>query len=111
MRLKMSAEEYIKQCKVSSEKELTDEQIISYFLQRNGGLRNWVSASLVKSGRAFGCDIDRAKAIAMLRQAFVEDKVLEIHYIENEGVILNDHHIGGGYFEMKIREKRDFDRR
>ena len=106
----MSAEEYIKQCKVSSEKELTDEQIISYFLKRNGGLRNWVSASLVKSGRAFGCDIDRDKAIAMLRQAFVEDKVLEIHYIENEGVIINDESLGGGCFEMKIREKRDFDR-
>ena len=46
----------------------------------------------------------------MLRQAFVEDKVLEIHYIENEGVILNDKCIGGGYFEMELREKYDFER-
>ena len=46
----------------------------------------------------------------MFRLAFVDDKVLEIHYIVNEGVILDDKRIGGGYFEMKNREKRDFDR-
>ena len=58
----------------------------------------------------YGCDIDRAKAFAMLRQAFIEDKVFEIHYIENEGVILHDECIGGGYFEMKLREKNRFEK-
>ena len=66
--------------------------------------------SLFKRCRAFSRDIDRAKAISMFRLAFVDDKVLEIHYIVNEGVILDDKRIGGGYFEMKNREKRDFDR-
>ena len=106
----MTQAEYIKQCGITSADELTDELLLHYFIGRNGGLVNWASASLVKRGRAFGCDIDRAKAFAMLRQAFVEDKVLEIHYIENEGVILNDKSIGGGYFEMELREKYDFER-
>lgn len=102
--------EYIRQCGVTSVDELTDEQLLHYFIGRNGGLVNWASALLVKSGRAFGRDIDRAKAFVMLRQAFVEDKVLKIHYVENEGVILNDKSIGGGYFEMELREKYDFER-
>lgn len=106
----MTQAEYIKQCGVTSADELTDEQLLHYFIERNGGLANCYSASLVNRGRAFGCDIDRAKAFAMLRQAFIEDKVFEIHYIENEGVILHDECIGGGYFEMKLREKNRFEK-
>ena len=98
----MNKEEYIKQCGGRTSKDLSADKILSYFLKGFGGIQNRASASLVKRGRAYGCDIDRAKAIAMLRQAFDGDKVLEIHYIENEGVVTDDESIGGGCYLMKL---------
>ena len=100
----MNKEEYIKQCGGRTSKDLSADKILSYFLKGFGGIENRASASLIKRGRVYGFDIDRAKAIAMLRQAFDGDKVMEIHYIENEGVMTDDKPIGGGHFLMKLRK-------
>ena len=86
----MTKEEYIKKCGGSTSKDLSDEQILTYFIDGNGGWRNWLSAELIQSGNFCGCRIDRAKAIAMLRQAFDLDKTLEIIFIDGEGVADNN---------------------
>ena len=45
----MTQAEYIKQCGVTSADELTDEQLLHYFIERNGVLANCYSASLEKT--------------------------------------------------------------
>ena len=98
----MSAEEYIKQCGVSSAKELTDDQILHFFLCRHGGISNWTSASWIMQGRVLGLDVDRVKGMALLRQAFEENKELTILFIEGEGVV-EAGYIGPPHFEMELR--------
>lgn len=101
----MSKEEYIRQCGGRTSKDLSANQILSYFLRGNGGKVNMVSASIIKQGRLCGKDIDRAKAIAMLRQAFDLDMTLEIHYIMGEGVLLHERDsIPGSSLLMKLKE-------
>lgn len=101
----MSKEEYIRQCGGRTSKDLSADQILSYFLKGNGGKINMVSAALIKQGRLCGKDIDRAKAIAMLRQAFDLDMTLEIHYIMGEGVLYDERDsIHGSSILMKLRK-------
>lgn len=100
----LSKEEYIKQCGCTTSKDLSENQILSYFMAGNGGIENMMSASMIKRGRMYGADIDRAKAIAMLRQAFDLEKTLRICYIDAEGVVGENESISGGYFEMMFRD-------
>jgi len=100
----MTKEEYIKKCGGRTSKDLSANQILSYFIEGNGGVENRASASLIKRGRCFGVDIDRAKGIAMLRQAFDLDKILEVHFIEGEGVIQDEESIPAPHFLMKFRK-------
>lgn len=86
----MTKEEYIKKCGGSTSKDLSDEQILTYFIDGNGGPQNSWSALHVKTGDYCRCRIDRAKAIAMLRQAFDYDKTLKIIFIDGEGVADNN---------------------
>lgn len=99
----MNKEEYIKQCGVRTSKDLSNTQILSYFIAGNGGQVNRVSAIRIRQGRCFGVDIDSEKGISMLRQAFEQDKVLEIHFIESEGVLENMNNLLPSRFIMKIR--------
>ena len=73
----MTKEEYIIKSGANDASSLTDEQILAYYINLYGGLadlRNNDSANIIKEGRAFGLDIDRPKAMDMLRQAFEQDK-------------------------------------
>lgn len=83
----MTKEEYLKYCNVDSSDNLTDDQILNYFLKGCGGFRNFNSASLIIREREICHNFDWKKGIAMLRQAFDLDKVLVIHLIELEEVV------------------------
>lgn len=107
----MSKDEYIKKCGCSTSKELSDEQILSFFVERNDCVDNAMSAMFIKDGRILGHEIDKAEGISMLRQAFELDKVLEISYIMSEGVLKMDgtNRIGPGGYEMRLRDKWKYD--
>lgn len=100
----MNKEEYIKQCGSRTSKDLSADQILTYFINGHGGVRNRMSAMMIKAGRMFGCSIDRAKGVAMLRQAFDKDKVLNVQYVEGEGIVTDGQSIGGGYFSMEFEK-------
>lgn len=102
----MSKEEYIQQCGAQTSKDLTDRQILQYYIEGHDGIVGKSHAMMLKSKRAFGCDIDVEQGYALLRQAFDQDKIFEIHFIEGEGVIFDEHtHIGPPHFEMLLRDK------
>ena len=98
----MTKEEYIKKCGSRTSKDLTADQILSYFIEGNGGLRNELSAMIIKTGRLHGCDIDRAKGIAMLRQAFDLDKTLDVNFVDGEGVVDGENTLPTSHFTMKF---------
>ena len=100
----MNKEEYIKQCGARTSKDLSADQILTYFIKGYGGVQNQASAMRIKQGRLFGVDIDRAKGIAMLRQAFDLDKILEFHFIEGEGVIRDGESLPAPHFLMRFRK-------
>ena len=83
----MTKEEYIKKCGGRTSKDLSANQILSFFIEGNGGLQNKMSAMTIKTGRLFGCDGERSKGIAMVGQAFDLDKVLEVNFVDGEGVL------------------------
>lgn len=98
----MTKEKYIKKCKVKNAKGLTANQIIEYFISGNGGIVNRISATFIKTGGGFGVKIDRAKAVAMMRQAFEQDKELEISFVDGEGVITEEEKISSSHFVMRF---------
>lgn len=98
----MTREEYIKKCGVSSAKKLTADQVIAYFIAGHGGYQNRYSAMIIKAGGGFGVKIDRAKAIAMLRQAFEQEKVLSIVFVEGEGVVDGEKYPPAPHFQMNF---------
>ena len=100
----MTKEEYIKKCGGRTSKDLSANQILSFFIEGNGGLQNKMSAMTIKTGRLFGCDVDRSKGIAMLRQAFDLDKILELHFIEGEGVVRDGESLSAPHFLMRFRK-------
>lgn len=100
----MNKEEYIKQCGARTSKGLSAEQVLSYFLQGYGGVQNQISAMRIKQGRLFGLEIDRAKGVAMLRQAFDFNKVLEVHFVEGEGIIRDGESLSAPHILMKFRQ-------
>lgn len=100
----MTKEEYIQKCGGRTSKDLSAEQILTYFIEGHGGMRNWKSALVIRSGRLCGCDIDRAKGIAMLRQAFDEGKILEVNFVDGEGVKNDKNSISASRFTMTFRK-------
>lgn len=98
----MIKEEYIKKQGVKTAKKLTADQVLAYFIAGHGGNLNRHSALLIKAGGCFGVKIDRAKAIAMLRQAFEQDKELEIFFIEGEGVVSEGKSLPAPHFQMAL---------
>mgnify|MGYP007069901264 CR=1 FL=1 len=100
----MTKEEYIRKCGGRTSKDLSADQILSYFIEGNGGLQNKMSAMTIKTGRLFGCDVDRSKGIAMLRQAFDLDKVLEVNFVDGEGVSEEGKSLPTSHFTMKFRK-------
>ncbi len=101
----MNKEEYIKQCGVSSSRDLTDEQILSYFIKGNGCSFDQSSAIFLKEGKYLGIKLDVKKGMAMLRRAFEEDKVLTIHYIESEGVVNDVSELTPPSIEMVLTDR------
>ena len=100
----MTKDEYILKCGGRTSKDLSAEQILTYFIEGHGGMRNWKSALVIRSGRLCGCDIDRAKGIAMLRQAFDEGKILEVNFVDGEGVLEEGKNLPASHFTMKPRK-------
>ena len=99
----MDNKEYLKQCDVNSVNDLSDKQILDYFLEGHGGRGNWSSAIDIKY-YGYGmqkCDRDYKKAISLFREAFENGKTVDIQFIEGEGVVgLSE--ICEPHFEMKL---------
>ena len=100
----MNKNEYIKKCGGRTSKDLSAEQILTYFIDGNAGSTNALTAMHIKEGRVFGCNIDRAKGIAMLRQAFDKDKILELNFVEGEGVLEEGKSLPSPHFTMEFRK-------
>lgn len=100
----MNKNEYIKQCGGLTSKDLSADQILTYFIDGNAGSTNALAAMHIKTGRVFGCDIDRSKGIAMLRQAFDQNKVLEVQFVDGEGVLEDGKNLPPSHFTMKFRK-------
>lgn len=83
---------------------LSDEQILTYFVEGNGGARNKLSAMIIKNG-AFGMRPDFEKGMAMLRQAYEQNKILEVNFIDGEGVDGIDKTIPTSHFTIELRNK------
>ena len=99
----MKKEEYLKQCGANNVNDLSDKQLLSYFLNGNGGYNNRSSAITVEAC-CFGMqkgDKDYKKAISLFREAFENGKTVDIQYIEGEGVV-GFGRIGEPHFEMKL---------
>ena len=99
----MNKKEYLIKCGATTSKDLSAEQVLAYFIDGNGGSRNRHAATVIKWG-AFGMKPDRAKGIAMLRQAFDDDKILEVNFVNGEGVLNDDSTIPTSHFTMKFRK-------
>ena len=100
----MTKAEYIQSCGVNYLEDLTDDQIVYYYAAGHGDMINWHSALIIKNGGAFSLKIDRAKAVAMLRQAFEQDKFLRIIFIEGEGVVGDGYYPPAPHFEISLDE-------
>jgi hypothetical protein len=59
----------------------------------------------IRQGRIFGIDIDRAKGIALLREAFELGKELQVIFTEGEGVVVEGVSIGPPYLTMKFSDE------
>lgn len=105
---RISKDEYLRICGVGSAKDLSEDQILSYFLRGYGGLHNRISAIRIKQGRMFGIDIDRARGIALLREAFELGKELQVIFTEGEGVVVEGVSIGPPYLTMKFSDEEGY---
>ena len=100
----LDQKKYLEMCGVKSSSDLSEEQLFRYFLSGYGGMMNKTSARMVKSG-SFGMPPeDRAKGIAMLRQAFDENKGFRICFVDGEGIMGGDVEPGPTHFEMELSD-------
>ena len=70
--------------------------------------QNRTSAMHIKQGRMFGIDIDRARGIALLREAFELGKELQVIFTEGEGVVVEGVSIGPSYLTMKFSDEEGY---
>ena len=103
----MDQKKYLEMCGVKSSSDLSEEQLLRYFLSGYGGFLNKNSAMRVKYGFFGMIQDDREKAIAMLRQAFDENKVLRICFIDGEGIVGDGVDPGPTHFEMVLSNTKD----
>lgn len=75
--------DYLTVCKVASVDNLTDEQVLDWAKTGKMGLKTKISANIVEFGM-FGKKPNRVRAIQMLKQAIVENKVFSCTYILRE---------------------------
>lgn len=103
----LDPKKYLEMCGVKSSSDLSEEQLFRYFLSGYGGFLNKNSAMRVKSG-FFGMTQDyREKGIAMLRQAFDEDTIFKIYFVDGEGIMGGDVDPGPTHFEMELSDTKD----
>ena len=103
----LDQKKYLETCGVKSSSDLSEEQLFRYFLSGYGGMMNKISAGTVKAGSFAMHPEDRAKGIAMLRQAFDDNKVFRICFIEGEGVVVDGKYPGPPHFEMELSDTKD----
>ena len=56
----------------------------------------------------FGIDVDRARGIALLREAFELGKELQVFFTEGEGVVVEGVSIGPPYLTMKFSDEEGY---
>ena len=105
----MSKEEYIKACGGKTSNDLSDDQIINYYIDGDGELSNCISALIINTGRhnggrISGLEIDVEKAISMLREAFESNKVLEIIFIDGECFDTGDNNVSTSHYIMRFAQ-------
>lgn len=93
------------QCGAQSAQDLTDEQLLIFFAGGNDDVRNKISADIIICGKMVCCEVDRPKALSLLRRAFDEDNILEIIFIDGEGVEDGTSSYGTTHIEYKLLEK------
>lgn len=96
----------MRQCGAASAQDLTDEQLLAFFVNGNDSARNELSAHIIIAGKLLNYPIDRPKALSMMRRAFKEDKDFKICYIWGEGVVTdNEPSYGTTHIEYTLKEK------
>ena len=104
-RIIVSKEAYLWQCGAQSAQDLSDEQLLAFFAGGNDNVCNKMSADIIISSKMVCCEVDRPKALSMLRQAFDEDKDLKIFFVDGEGVEDGTSSYGATHIEYKLMEK------
>ena len=100
----MTKEEYIKECGVKSVKDLSDGQILEYYLAGNGSTRTQNSARDIKYGPFGMTPKEKAMGLNLLRKAFEQDKDLKIFYVTSEGEFDTIREAPVSHFEMTLEE-------
>ncbi len=101
----VSKEAYLFQCGALSAQDLTDEQLLTFFSNGHDGVCNKMSANTIICGKIVCCEVDRPKALSMLRRAFDEDKDLKIFFSDGEGVDDGTASYGYTHVEYILEEK------
>ena len=95
----MTREEYLKSLNVKSSSELTDEQVLRFFLDKNDGYTNAMSAASLISDYP-NIRPDYKKGVKLLKRVFDKGGRLNIIYIESEGVLDKMNYIPEPHYEM-----------
>lgn len=74
----MKVEEYLKKCKVRSVNELTDEQVVDYFIKRLAPKNSVVSVERAVNGWC-GIPPQKEKALPLMREALSTGKRFVAH--------------------------------
>lgn len=98
----MTKEEYLKKCGAKSAKDLTEQQILDFFILGYGGSGNGVSAMYIKEGEFLGFKLNHSKSMSMLRRAFEQDKIVRMVYVDGEGIVDKGIPIGTSHYEMYL---------
>lgn len=80
----MKKEEYIKSLGKKSEKDLTDNEVLQFFLQSKVESRH--SAMIAMNG-GYGLKPNKVEAYKAMREAFEKDKTFRCEFIDGEGLI------------------------
>jgi len=97
----MTQEEYLKSLGKNSSSELSDKQILHYFIEGNAGYTNKVSALRLTS-KDLLMNINFDKGVKLFRRVFNKGGTLTINYIECEGVLDEGNEFPKPHYEMKI---------
>lgn len=97
----MTKNEYLIKCGKTKTEDLTDEQILSFFIKGNAGPANRESARAVLSGM-FNVKEDYSHFMSLLRIAFEENRIVKTSLDQPRSDGVRTYSCKRPYFEMTL---------